>query len=374
MAEQEKNLHSNKCRGFDHRIEGQPPAERLIMIASCGSYLPKNIVRNDDLPEHLDTSDEWIQKRTGIKQRHIVAENETTADMASQALAEALTHIHMDIDDLDAIIVATSTPDLFMPSTAVLVQNKLGASGKNMAFDLNAACSGFIYALEVGYRMLRGNQNWRNVAIIGADSMSRIVDWNDRSTCVLFGDGAGAVILSSDNFERADNATQGSKKIAAQKFLPELTTYTYEMTYGNANLCDILNTKGGVSSRVLADSTISMVGKEVFKHAVAEMSAIAQLILEKNCFGIDDVDFIIPHQANMRILTAIEERLGIVGKDGASSGKMATSVVEHANTSAATIPLALDTYLKKNQIKRGDLILMLAAGAGMVFGGALLRW
>ncbi len=377
-------------KSLDHNLANQKVANdfefatnlmvntaRHIVISSCGTYLPKNIVTNDDLPKHLETSDEWIQKRTGIKQRHIAAADETTSDMAAKALQQALQKANLKIDDLDAVIVATSTPDLFMPSTAVLVQNKLGGSGRNMAFDLNAACSGFVYALEVGYRMLKENLNWQNVAIIGADSMSKIVDWNDRSTCVLFGDGAGAVILnveySKENTEFADLDSEPGKNRSALNLKKQSGIIDF-ITYGNAKLCDILNTKSGVSNQNLNDYTISMVGKEVFKHAVAEMSQIAQQILAKNGFTVDDVDFIVPHQANMRILTAIEEKLGIAKEGVSASNKMATSVIQHANTSAATIPLALDMYLQQGKIKKGDLLLMLAAGAGMVFGGVLLRW
>ncbi len=313
-------------------------------IVGVGSYLPQKIVSNNDLERLVDTTDEWIFSRTGIKQRHIVAEDEVTSDLGLKALKNALEHAKLDQNDLDGIIVATATPDLLFPSTAVSVQRKIGMT-HGFAFDISAVCSGFIYALSVADAMIK-SQNLKRIAVVGAEMLSKVVDWKDRSTCVLFGDGAGAVIL-----EATQEKTRGILGVEI---------------HSDGNLIDILKVNGGLSNGNF-EAKIEMNGREVFKNAVEKMSACVESLLKKYDFGAGDVDWVLPHQANIRIMQTVAQKLNI------SEDKVMSTIDKHANTSAASIPLALDAYVKGNKVKQNDLVVMTAVGAGLTWGSALIR-
>jgi 3-oxoacyl-[acyl-carrier-protein] synthase III len=313
-------------------------------IISTGSYLPKKIVSNNDLASIVDTSDEWIVTRTGIKQRHLVEEGEFTSNMAAKAASQAIKRANLSNDDIDMIIVATTTPDKTFPSTAVIVQDLLGIK-KCFAFDMQAVCSGFVYALATADSMIKNNLA-NNVLVIGAESMSKVLNWDDRLTCVLFGDGAGAVILSKTN--ETNVGIIGSK------------------LYSDGSLKDILYTNGGVATTQDA-GTIFMKGKEVFMQAVEKMSSVALELIKENSVAIEEIDYFIPHQANIRIIESIAKKLNI------PDHKIIITIDKHANTSAATIPLALDDALSKGTINKGSLILMTALGAGITWGACLVR-
>jgi 3-oxoacyl-[acyl-carrier-protein] synthase-3 len=316
------------------------------VIIGCGSYLPKTILSNDELAKIVDTNDEWIVSRSGIKQRHIVAEGELTSDMAFKASIAAIDTAKINADEIDMIIVCTTSPDNSFPAVAVKVQTKLGL--KNIpAFDLQAVCAGFIYGLSVADNFIKAGSA-KTILVIGADSMSKLVDWKDRATCVLFGDGAGAVIL------KAHNAQEQQGIIAS--------TIHADGAYES-----ILVTSGGISSTQTTGFT-TMLGKEVFRHAVEKMSDVIVKLLEQTKFSKDDINWLIPHQANARIIDAIAKRLDF------PKSKVAITVDLHSNTSAATIPLALDHYVKAGMIKSGDLIITTALGAGLTWGGCLFRW
>ncbi len=304
-------------------------------IAS-GSFLPPKIVTNDDLSKTLDTSDEWIFPRTGIKQRHIV-ENETTAYLATKACENALKKADWSADSVDLIILATSTPDMDFPATASIVQREIGAINA-VSFDIQAVCSGFVYALSTADLYLKAGKAKR-VLVIGAERMSVLVDWTDRSTCVLFGDGAGAFAL-----ETQENASGIIDSIL----------------YTDGRLADILC--AGTPEHAKA----YMNGREVFRHAVSKMADVSKEILAKNNLSVSDVDYFIPHQANMRIIKSVGEAVGF------SNDQVISTVRNHANTSAASIPLAFDDAVSK-KIKKGDLVLMTALGAGLTWGATLLR-
>jgi 3-oxoacyl-[acyl-carrier-protein] synthase-3 len=312
-------------------------------IVSTGSYLPKKIVTNDDLSKKLETSDEWIFSRTGIKARHISDEGETTAVMAANAGRKALENAKgLTANDIDGIIVATTTPDLTFPSVASKVQALLNIRGA-FAFDIQAICSGFLYALHVANSLIKSKAA-KNILVIGSERMSKILDWQDRSTCVLFGDGAGAAILS---------ATENNSGIIDSEIKTDGT------------LENILYTTGG-TSLTQSSGHVIMKGKEVFKHAIEKMISTAEALLKRNNLTDKDIKWVVPHQANHRIMLAIIEKLNIPKE------KLVSTVDLHANTSAASIPLALDTNSK--HFKKGDLILIVAAGAGFTWGGALIRW
>ena len=313
-------------------------------IIGVGSYLPDKVLTNFDLEKLVDTTDEWITQRTGIHERHIAAEGQSTSDMAVEAVKRALANAQLSINDIDMIICATTTPDLTFPSTACLVQNKLGLDKPIIAFDIQAVCSGFVYALSIANDMMRGGKI-RHAIIIGADKMSSLIDWQDRSTCVLFGDGAGAVILQ---------ATE------------EIGIIDTEIK-ANGTYSDILKTTGGTSTTATAGN-IYMDGRGVFKHAVEKMTASIKEITERNGLKIDDIALIIPHQANYRILSLVAEKLGI------SDDKFMLTIGEHANTSSASIPLALDVALKQGKINKGDNIILEALGGGLTWGAVLVRW
>jgi 3-oxoacyl-[acyl-carrier-protein] synthase-3 len=316
-------------------------------IVGWGGYLPKNVVTNDALSKKLDTSDEWIYSRTGIRQRHIAAEGEVSSDLATIAAQRALAKAGMSIDDIDMIIVATVTPDNTFPATAARVQAKLGMT-RGVAFDVGAACAGFIFATSVAKNYIETGYA-KSIIVIGVETFSRIVDWDDRRTAVLFGDGAGAVILKG--IDESDAANPRG-------------ILSYEI-HTDGRLYDILKTQGG-PSETSSVGTLTMDGREVFRHAVGKLVDVAESLLTKANITVDDIDWVIPHQANARIIAATGERLGI------SPEKTVVTVDRHANTSAASIPLALMEV--GDQIKPGDLVFMEALGAGLVWGGMLIRW
>ena len=318
-------------------------------VIGSGAYMPANIVTNDDLAKRVDTSDEWIRERTGIRQRHIVADGEKTSDLALAAARAAIQDAGIDVSDLDMVICATTTPDETFPATATIVQSKLGMT-RGAAFDLQAVCSGFIYGLSVADNMIRGGQA-KTVLLIGAESMSRLLDWSDRTTCVLFGDGAGAVILQG--YEgRGDNADQGI-----------LNT----RIFSDGRMHDMLYVDGGPSS-TQTTGHLRMQGKEVFRHAVTNIAAAITASADAAGVAVADIDWFVPHQANQRILDGTAKKLGI------DPAKVVSTVAMHGNTSAASVPLALVTAIQDGRIKRGDLVLLEAMGGGFTWGAALLRW
>jgi 3-oxoacyl-[acyl-carrier-protein] synthase-3 len=314
-------------------------------IIAADSYLPEKILTNSDLAKIVDTTNEWIVSRTGIEQRHIAADNELTSDIGYFAAKKAIERSGIKVEDIEAIIVATTTPDLTFPSTATTIQAKLGAS-KAFAFDVQAVCSGFIYALNVADNFIKCGQI-KNAVVIGAETLSRIVNWEDRNTCVLFGDGAGAVVLSKSEDENSGILTS--------------------QLHSDGKLNDILKTDGGPSFNGQS-GVIQMQGKEVFKHAVEKMSGSVISTLEKAGLKVDDIDLLIPHQANSRILNSVAKKLNLPAE------KVIMTVANHANTSAASIPLALDFALKNNRIKKGDIVVLEALGGGLTWGSSVIRW
>ena len=313
-------------------------------ILGCGSYLPKKILTNNDLSKKLDTSDEWIKSRTGIRQRHIADKNQLNSDLGYEAAKKAIINAKIKVSDIDLIIVATSTPDHTFPSTATKVQAKLGIK-KGFAFDIQAACSGFIYAMSVADNYILNNQA-TNALVIGSEIFSRILDWNDRSTCVLFGDGAGAIVLSK-------------KKRNSGIISTEL--------YSDGRFYDLLYVDGGVASNQKAGQ-IKMKGREVFRHAVEKLSECIKLSLKKNNLKKDNIDWIIPHQANKRIMDMTAKKLDI------SKNKVLVTVDRYANTSSASIPLTLDYALSKKIVKRGQIIVFEAIGGGLTWGCSILKY
>ncbi len=318
------------------------------VITGTGSYLPENILTNAELAKTVDTSDEWIQQMVGIKSRHIASVNETTSYMATMAGKDALKSANMDFSQIDLVLVATSTAEDKMPSTAVKVQGALGPS-KCMAFDINAACSGFIYGLEVAWNFIKSGV-YKNILLIGAESMSKVVDWSDRSTCVLFGDGAGAVILSAGAEEPKDNSKSGI--IASKMF----TDGSYR---------DLLYIPGHPQ----AENFLAMEGNRVFKHAVTYLQeAVTEVLAGIDGISYSDIDWLIPHQANLRIIVAAAKKLKL------SMDKVVLTLPEHGNTSAASVPLALDVAVKSGKVKKGELLLLEAFGSGFVWGAVLVRF
>ena len=312
-------------------------SKKYSRIISTGSYLPEKILTNHDLEKMVDTSHDWIFERTGINQRHIANDDESTVDMAYKASLKSIERSDISAKDIDMIIVATTTPERAFPSTAVLLQNKLDI--KNcFAFDINAACTGFIYALDVADKYIKNN-SINNILVIGAEKMSSLVDWSDRNTCVLFGDGAGAAIISSCNTPGIISSTIGS----------------------NGSYKDLLT--------VNPDSDfIEMKGNDVFKIAVNTMGKIARETLEQHDLKIDDIDLLIPHQANSRIINAIAKKISLPYE------KIIMTVGNHGNTSAASIPLAIDYAAETGNLKKEDTILLEAFGAGFTWGSTLLKF
>jgi 3-oxoacyl-[acyl-carrier-protein] synthase III len=319
------------------------------VFLGCGAYLPAKILTNFDLAKMVDTSDSWIAERTGIKVRHLARDGETTSDLAFEAATRAIHNAGITANEIDIIIVATTTPDETFPAVATRIQARLDMLG-GAAFDIQAVCSGFIFALSVADNFIRGGQA-KTVLVIGAETMSRILDWTDRGTCVLFGDGAGAVVLRAAEGE-GSNADRGI-----------LNT----RIFSDGRLHDLLYTDGGVSSTGTAGH-LRMKGRDVFKHAVTNISAAIEASTRAAGLTIADIDWFVPHQANQRILDGTARKLNIRPE------RVVTTVAEHGNTSAASVPLALATAVGDGRIKRGDLVLMEAMGGGFTWGAALLRW
>lgn len=315
-------------------------------ISGTGSYLPANRVSNDDLAQKVDTSDEWITARTGIKFRHIAAENEKTSDLAAEAARRALDAAGLNGNEIDLIIVATATPDMQFPSTATIVQQKLGITNGCPAFDVQAVCAGFMYALTTANAYIKSGMA-KNALVIGAETFSRIVDWNDRTTCVLFGDGAGAVVLSA-----ADKPGIIHGKLKA-----------------DGNYLNLLNAPGKIADGQICGSPyVKMDGPGVFKFAVKMLAKIADEVISEAGYTAAQIDWIVPHQANRRIIESTAKHLGL------SMDKVILTVQDHGNTSAASIPLALDTGIRSGQIKRGQNLLLEGIGGGFAWGAVLLQY
>ena len=319
------------------------------VIAGCGSYLPKNLVSNDELAKRVDTTDEWIAKRTGIRQRHVAAAGEYTSDLALAAAKDALADAGMDADSIDAIIVATTTPDLTFPATAVKVQAALGLT-RGFAFDVQAVCSGFVYALTMADNFIRLGQAKR-ILVIGAETFSRLIDWNDRTTCVLFGDGAGAVVLEAAE-GKGDNSDRGI-----------LSTHLHSDGRHYDKLC----TTGGAGSTGTT-GVVHMDGAEVFRHAVVNLAEVVDEALAATGLKPEEIDWLVPHQANQRIIDGTAKKLNL------PATRVVTTIAEHANTSAASIPLALATASKDKRLKRGQIVLLDAMGGGFTWAAAVVRW
>lgn len=314
-------------------------------IISTGSYLPSKILTNFDLEKMVETSDEWITERTGIKQRHIADDNELTTDLAYNASKQAIENSNINKDDIELIVFATTTPDRTFPSSATILQNKLGISNKCFAFDVQAVCCGFIYALNIANNFIKTGQV-KTALVIGAETISRIVDWTDRNTCVLFGDGAGAVILQ---------ATEEDKGILNCKM------------HSDGQYGPLLDTSGGVSLNQKS-GLIHMEGREIFKLAVNKMSDCVFENLQECGLTASDISLLVPHQANKRIIDGVGRKLGLPEE------KVILTVHDHANTSAASVPLALDYALKNNKIKDNDIIVLEALGGGLTWGSIIIKW
>jgi 3-oxoacyl-[acyl-carrier-protein] synthase-3 len=319
------------------------------VVQGCGAYLPDKIVTNDELARTMDTSDEWIHQRTGIRQRHIAADGELTSHLALKASQRALDHAGLKASDLDLIVLATATPDETFPATATRVQAELGMT-RGAAFDLQAVCAGFVYGVSVADSLLK-NGLASTALVIGAETFSRILDWNDRGTCVLFGDGAGAIVLKAEE----GKGTTADRGILANAL------------HSDGRQHDILYVDGGPSS-TRSTGFLRMEGKEVFKHAVINMAAVVNEVLEKTGLQSKDIDWLVPHQANKRIIDSTGRKLGLPPE------RVIVTVDKHANTSAASIPLALDQAVKDGRIKQGDLLLLEGIGGGLAWGASLLRW
>ena len=319
------------------------------VVQGCGSYLPERVVTNEELSRTVETTDEWIQQRTGIRQRHIAAEGEFTSHLALKASQRALDHAGLTGSDLDLIVLATATPDETFPATATRVQAELGMRG-GAAFDVQAVCAGFVYAVSVADSLIK-NGLASTALVIGAETFSRILDWEDRGTCVLFGDGAGAIVLKGEQ----GTGTSADRGILANAL------------HSDGRQHDILYVDGGPSS-TRTTGFLRMEGKEVFKHAVVNMAAVVGEVLHKAGLEPKDIDWLVPHQANKRIIDGTGRKLGLPPE------RVVVTVDRHANTSAASIPLALDVAVKDGRIKKGDLLLMEGIGGGLAWGASLVRW
>jgi 3-oxoacyl-[acyl-carrier-protein] synthase III len=318
------------------------------VVRGVGHYLPARVVENAEFAARIDTSDEWIKSRSGIERRHFAAEGELTSDLATQAAKAALAMAGMDIASVDAIIVATSTPDLTFPSVATMVQAKLGMT-RGFAFDVQAVCAGFVYALANANALIVSEQA-QCVLVIGAETFSRLMDWDDRTTSVLFGDGAGAVVLQA----QMGHGTPADRGILATDL------------NSDGQFRDLLYVDGGTSTGTTGH--LRMQGKEVFRHAIEKLAATAHASLAKAGLTAEDVDWIVPHQANLRIITGTAQKMGV------AMDHVVVTVQDHGNTSAASIPLALSVGVARGQIKPGDLIVTEAIGGGLAWGSVVLRW
>ena len=321
----------------------------VTRILGTGSYLPAKCMTNDDLAEIVDTSDEWIRERTGIRTRHIAADGELTSDIGVAAALKAIDMAGVSVDDIDLVVMATTTPDRTFPATASAVQAKLGING-GAAFDIQAVCSGFVFALATADNFLKQGM-FKTALVVGAETFSRILDWTDRGTCVLFGDGGGAVVLQA---ETAEDETPADTGVIGHHI----------RTDGNKS--ELLYVDGGVSSTQTIGH-VRMDGPKVFKHAVTNISSAVRQVIEDAGLEIADIDWFVPHQANQRILDGVAKKLGI------NEGKVVSTVSQHGNTSAASIPLALDTAMRDGRIQPGQLILIEAMGGGFTWGASLFR-
>lgn len=317
-------------------------------VAGVGHYLPERVVPNSEFEKTLDTSDEWIRTRSGIERRHFAAEGQTTSELATRAALAALEDAGLAASDLDALIVATSTPDLTFPSAATMVQARLGMD-QGFAFDVQAVCAGFVYALTNANALIVSGAA-RRVMVIGAETFSRILDWNDRSTCVLFGDGAGALILEAGTGE----GTSDDRGVLSVDL------------HSDGRYRDLLYVDGGVSTNSIGH--LRMEGKEVFRHAVGKLAATAEAAMEKAGLTEADIDWIVPHQANIRIIQGTAKKLGLPME------KVIVTVQDHGNTSAASIPMALSVGKAEGKIRRGELVVTEAIGGGLAWGAVVLRW
>lgn len=317
-------------------------------VIGVGHYLPERVVENAEFEKSLDTSDEWIRSRSGIERRHFAHEDETTSHLATKAAQAALADADLGADDIDAIVLATSTADLTFPSAATMVQNQLGMT-RGFAFDIQAVCAGFVFALSNANALILSGQAKR-VMVIGAETFSRIMDWDDRGTCVLFGDGAGALILEAQD-AAGTNADRGILSTDLNS---------------DGRHRDILYVDGGVSQRTTG--FLRMQGKEVFRHAVEKLAATANTAIAKIGMTAEEIDWIVPHQANIRIINGTAKKLGL------PLDRVVVTVQDHGNTSAASIPLALSVGKERGQIKQGDLIVTEAIGGGLAWGAVVLRW
>jgi 3-oxoacyl-[acyl-carrier-protein] synthase-3 len=327
----------------------QAPATRSVILGT-GSALPARRVSNAELAESVDTSDEWITERTGIKFRHIATPEETTSTLAIDAARAALDAAGLTGQDIDLIVLATATPDHTFPATATKVQAAIGMTG-GIAFDVAAVCSGFLYALSVADSMLRTGMA-RKALVIGAETFSRILDWEDRGTCVLFGDGAGAIVLGLETAAAGDTAARGI-----------LTTELHS----DGRHHDLLYVDGGPSTTGTVGK-VRMKGREVFRHAVVNLAEVMEQVLHRLGLTSADIDWVVPHQANARILDATARKLNLPPE------KVVVTVDQHANTSAASVPLALDTAVRDGRIQRGDLLVLEAMGGGLTWGAAVIRY
>lgn len=322
-------------------------SEFVSVVRGVGGYLPEKVLTNDDLAKMVDTTDEWIAARTGIRKRHIAADGEFTSDLGTIAAKRALEAAGLTPNDIDLIVVATATPDYTFPATATIIQQKLGMT-HGAGFDLQAVCSGFVFAIATADNFLARGQ-FERALVIGAETFSRILDWSDRSTCVLFGDGAGAVVL-----ERQEKRQAGDRGV---KGIHLRTDGRYK---------DLLFVDGGPSTTQTVGK-LRMVGNQVFKHAVGKISESVLASVKQAGLEVKDIDWFVPHQANQRILSAVAERLGL------EEHKVVSTVADHGNTSAASVPLALAAATDDGRVKPGDLVLIEAIGGGLAWGSALIR-
>ncbi len=321
---------------------------KRAVVIGVGHYLPKRVVPNSEFEKSLDTTDDWIKSRSGIERRHFAAPGETTSDLGAAAARNALAYAGLKGDDIDAIVVATSTADMTFPSAATMIQHAIGNT-KGFAFDVQAVCAGFAFAVANANALIVSGQAKRAL-VIGAETFSRIMDWTDRSTCVLFGDGAGAIILEAQD-GTGTNEDRG--------------VLTTDLNSDGSHR-DILYVDGGVATQ--NTGVLKMQGKEVFRHAVEKLAQTAHTSLDKLGLVADDIDWIVPHQANIRIIQSTAKKLG-VGMD-----RVIVTVQDHGNTSAASIPLALSVGVETGQIKKGDLVVTEAIGGGLAWGSAIIRW
>ena len=318
------------------------------VVKGVGHYLPERIVPNSEFEKTLETTDEWIRSRSGIERRHFAAEGEYTSDLATAAARRALEDANMDAEQVDAIVLATSTPDLTFPSSATMVQGKLGMT-RGFAFDIQAVCAGFVYALSNANALIASGQA-KTILVIGAETFSHILDFEDRSTCVLFGDGAGALVIQAEE----GIGSSADRGILATDL------------HSDGRYKDILYVDGGVSTQ--STGHLRMAGKEVFRHAVEKLTSTSESALSKAGLQNEDIDWIVPHQANIRIIQGTSKKLGMPNE------KVIATVQDHGNTSAASIPLAMSVGKANGQIKEGDVVVACAIGGGLAWGAVALRW